>query len=157
MARWSGWAAIGGGALRIVDSFARFESNVLAALYLLTDVLLLTGLAGIWLARRTALGVAGHLGMAVAAAGLFRVRAAALGFGSYPLGASVTAIGLAIYSAEALLRRNAIVAPLLWLTAFGLGVPAAGGIAPEALMAAAGTAFGLGFIAAGVQSSLAVR
>jgi hypothetical protein len=164
MLRWSGLAAAAGGALRIADSFlpGRLPENVLARIYLATDILLLLGIAGIWWARRGNIGVAGMIGAAAFVGGILTIRAAPFGFGSYPLGAALAAIGLAILALDLLWRRNAILAPLCWLAALGFGVAGSLGFVPPTMLAAAGIAFGVGFVAAGVallrdQSSLAVR
>ena len=53
-------------------------------LYLATDLLLLAGIAGLWLRRRAVIGVFGNIGLVVFVAGILLVRAAAaFGFGTY--------------------------------------------------------------------------
>jgi len=150
--RASGICAIAGGLLRIADAFTGgvLPPATLALLYLVTDVLLLTGIAGLWVARRAAVGFAGACGLAVFVIGILTVRASAFGIGSYQLGAGVAALGLAVYALEALARRSGdVLAPVAWLAALASGILAAMGLAPAALTAAAGVAFGSGFVAAG--------
>lgn len=151
--RIGAWTAITGGALRIADSFApgRLPEATLAALYFVTDVLLLGCIAAIAWAQRNRLGAVGKLGIAVFVGGILAVRASAFGIGGYALGAAVSLIGLAIYAGEALIaRQTAAVAPILWIVALALGVAGALGISPDVLTVAAGVAFGLGFVAAGM-------
>jgi len=151
--RAAGLCAVVGGALRIADSFTAglLSPQALAALYFITDVLLLAGIAGLWAWHRVTL-LAGALGLGVAMLGLLIVRASAFGLGSYQLGATVTLLGLTIYAVDALARRSTPPwAPLAWLIALALGVLGTAGFAPAAMTAAAGVAFGLGFVAAGLD------
>ncbi len=152
--RLGAWAAIAGGALRIADSFTQgvLSPAMLAALYLATDVLLLIGVAALWLRQRATLDIAGKAGLAIFVLGIVLVRAAALGFGRYQTGATVAVLGLALYAIEALLaKRGQPWAPVAWLVSLAAGVAGAFGVAPEAMLALAGVAFGAGFIAAGVE------
>ncbi|MBS0473107.1 MAG: hypothetical protein JSR60_18705 [Proteobacteria bacterium] len=151
--RIGGWTAIAGGALRIADSFApgRLPEAALTGLYFVTDVLLLAGIAAIAWSQRDRLGAAGTLGVAIFVAGILAVRASAFGIGGYALGAAVSLVGLAIYAGDMLIvRRTAAVAPILWIVALVLGIAGALGISPEGSTVAAGIAFGLGFVAAGL-------
>jgi hypothetical protein len=153
--RASGLAAILGGALRIVDAFTTdmLSRDVLAVLYFVTDVLLLAGVAGLWRQRRASLGVAGMSGLAVFVLGILAVRASALGFGTYQLGAAIALLGLAIYSVETLLRGStAGWAPCAWLVSLVAGAAAAAGFQPLMMTALAGVAFGAGFVVAGTET-----
>src|SRR5262249_16994108 len=107
--RAGGVSAVLGGLLRIVDTFTTevLPQGTLAILYFVTDVLLLAGVTGLWLKRRGALGSVGTAGLATFVLGILVIRASAFGIGSYPLGAAIALVGLALYSAETLLRRNA--------------------------------------------------
>jgi hypothetical protein len=151
-------SAIAGGLLRIVDSFtaAILPAQTLAVLYFVTDVFLLAGIAGVWWRRRPALGAVAMAGLTVFVAGILAIRVSVfgvLGANGYQLGATVALIGLAVYTVETLLRRNAAPwAPVLWLVTLACGIAGAAGLAPEAMMVAAGVAFGAGFIAAGVET-----
>jgi len=150
--------AIAGGALRIADSFTAnsLPAGTLAMLYLVTDMLLLAGIAGVWWRRRASLGRMGAAGVAIFVAGILAIRIAAFGmFGAngYQFGATLALLGLAAYSIEALFRRGAApFAPLLWLVSLGCGIAGAAGLAPGALTVAAGVCFGAGFVAAGAES-----
>jgi hypothetical protein len=144
MRRVLGVAAIAGGALRVVDAFATAWPQV-ALLYLVTDVLLLAGATGLWLARRATLGLAGMIGLGVFAIGIVMVRVSAFGIGAYQTGATVALLGLAVYATETLVtRRGWLWAPLAWLAALAAGL--AGSSVP------AGVLFGIGFIAAGLEA-----
>lgn len=152
--RVGGVSAVLGGLLRIVDTFTTevLPQGTLAVLYFATDALLLAGIAGLWLQRRATLGLAGSAGLAIFVAGILAIRVSAFGIGSYQLGATIALLGLAIYSLETLLRRNALVlAPVLWLVSLAAGIAATAGIAPLPMMAVAGVVFGAGFVAAGWQ------
>ncbi len=158
--RVCGMAAIAGGLLRIANiAMAQLPQDVLAAVYFATDMLLLAGVAGLWMTRRAAVGPAATLGLAVFVAGILAVRASAFGVGTYSLGAAIALAGLAIYSVGALwTRRVAMWAPVFWLAAVPPAVTAAfGGTGsfPMAVLAAA--MFGAGFILAGIEMLSASR
>ena len=150
-----GVAAIIGGALRFADSFVTqtFSAGALAVLYFTTDIFLLLGMAGIYLSRKTTLGVAGTVGVAIFVVGILLVRVSAfglLGANGYQFAAAGALIGLAILSIEELVRGHGAGAPaLLWLSALVFAIAATLGFAPSILMLLAGIAFGAGFIAAG--------
>ena len=155
--RTLGIAAMIGGLLRVADSFITQSASAgtLAALYFTTDMFLLLGMAGIYLSRRTTIGIAGTLGAAIFTLGIVLVRVSAfgvLGTNGYKLGAAVALLGLAILSAETLLpRHGGTSSAILWLLSFALGILAAAGVAPAILMLGAGVAFGAGFVAAGLE------
>lgn len=147
LVRIGGIAAIAGGLLRIADSFvpADWPADVQYRLFFATDVLLLAGAAWLWWTRRATLGIAGIAGLAIFAAGILVIR-----FGDYALGAPMALVGLALFSGEVLLGgRGPRVAAIAWLASLGLGI-AGMLVLREALTAAAGVAFGLGFVAAGL-------
>jgi len=151
--RLSGLAAIGGGLLRAANAFTAglLDEHTLQISYFATDVLLIFGLIGIYLNCRKSTGVAGLAGFAMAVIGLLLVRSAAV-FGSYAIAAAVTLLGTIILGA-AMLADRALprAAPLLWFASLAFGIAAT--LAPSLAWAnaAAGVAFGLGFIAAGAK------
>lgn len=155
--RVSAFAAVTGGALRMVNSFTTnaLPTATLDLLYLITDVLLLLGIAGIWWRRRRRLGPAGHLGVLIFVMGILAIRVAAfglLGAGGYQIGVGVSLVGLAAYSSETLVGRNASPCPpVLWLVSLVCAVVGALGVVPAVLTGAAGVTFGLGFVLAGVE------
>jgi hypothetical protein len=152
--RAGGLAAVAGGVLRTIDTFAAeaLTQGPLAVLYFVTDVFLLAGVAGLWWKRRASLGIAGAGGLAIFVLGILVVRASALGVGSYQLGATIALLGLALYSVETLITRRAPVwAPSIWLLSLAAGIAATGGLQPVAMTALAGIAFGVGFVVAGVE------
>lgn len=141
-------AAVTAGVLRIADSFTAgvLEPNILQALYVVTDGLLLAGAVALWAERRATLGWAGHAGLAIFVIGILTIRLAR----NYQIGAAVAVLGLALYSVEALIARDGQpAAPIAWLLSLGFGVAGAFGVTPQAMLAAAGVAFGSGFVFAG--------
>ena len=150
-------AAIAGGALRIANSFTTnvLPTATLDLLYLITDVLLLAGIAAIWWRRRRSLGPAAHAGVAIFVLGTLLIRVAAfgvLGAAGYQIGAGVALLGLAAYSVETLVRRAAsLCPPALWFVSLMCAIAGALGLAPATLTGAAGVTFGVGFVMAGVE------
>lgn len=150
--RGFGLAAVGGGALRIANSFTGnvLSDGVLTTLYFVTDIFLLTGIAGLWWRQRAIIGLAGTAGIVIFIAGIVLIRLSALhveGLG-YQLGAAVALIGLAVYSLEALVLQGAPQwAPILWLLSLVLGVGAM--LGAPVLIVLSGLVFGLGFVAMG--------
>jgi hypothetical protein len=148
-------AAIAGGILRIIDSFATaiLSAGTLAVLYFATDIFLLLGIAAIYLSRRSEIGIAGTLGAAVFTLGIVIVRVAAvLGMNGYQSGATIALLGLAILSGETLLLRHVGTAPaILWLLSLAFGVAGAIGLASGAMLFGAGIVFGAGFVVAGAE------
>jgi hypothetical protein len=151
-----GLAAIAGGTLRVVDSFATqvLSPGTLAALYFVTDVLLLLAIAGIYWSRKRSLGTAGVIGAAMFVLGILLVRASAFGIlrgaSGYEFAAAICLFGLVILSAELLFRRTGdTAAAVLWLSAFVLGAIGGLGLLTPTMTILAGAAFGAGFVAAG--------
>jgi hypothetical protein len=153
-----GSAAIAGGVLRIADSFVTglFSLGTLTLLYLETDVFLLLGIAGVYLARRTTIGITGTIGTAIFVFGILLVRLSAfsvLGANGYQIGAIIALFGLAILSVETLQRRNeAYLSAALWILSMALGIAIAVGILPASMTIPAGVTFGAGFVAAGAET-----
>jgi len=155
LVRVLGIAAVAGGVLRIVDSFTAeiFSPSTLSLLYVVTDALLLLGIAGIYWSRGPRLGIAGTLGAATFALGIIWIRISASvmpGANGYQLGAAISLIGLGLLSVEELLRDRALhPAPIFWLAALLFAIAGAFGVLVSLLTIAAGVAFGAGFVAAG--------
>jgi hypothetical protein len=155
--RVSAPAAIAGGALRTANSFTTnlLSTATLDQLYLVTDVLLLAGIAGVWWRRRQSLGPAAHTGVAIFVVGTLAIRVSALGVlgvAGYQIGAAIALVGLAAYSVETVIRRGAsLCPPVLWLVSLACAIVGALGVAPHILIGAAGVTFGAGFILAGVE------
>jgi hypothetical protein len=150
--RLSGWAAIAGGVLRIADTFTTtaLPQNTLMLLYFATDVLLLTGIAGVWVRQRRELGLTGTISLAVFVVGILMIRASAFGVLGYQPGAAAALIGMALYSVDALVKRSTPMwAPLLWLLSLAAGIASVAGYQPVTMFALAGIAFGFGFVVAG--------
>jgi hypothetical protein len=154
--RLAGFAAIAGGALRILAAFPWTSDPVaLEWVYTAIDALLLMGLMGIYLVRALRLGLLGLASFAVGVAALSFVGgpdADPFGFSTYEQGSATLAIamvGLSLAWIRA--RERPFAPPLCW---FG-SVIAAGVLAllpaplPDYGFAAAGVLFGLGFFLAG--------
>jgi len=157
LVRVLGFGAIAGGVLRIVDSFTSesLSPQTLALLYLVTDILLLLGIAGVYWSQRAKLGIAGMIGAAVFALGIVWIRFSTYampGANGYQLGAAIALIGLGILSSDELVRRSGAHAPsVLWLAALLFGIAGALGLMVPLMTVAAGVAFGAGFVMAGRQ------
>jgi hypothetical protein len=149
--RLGGFASIAGGSLRLGEPVLRatLAGNALSQCYFAIDVFLLLGLIAWYGWRAEKLGIAGVIGFMSGVIGILVIRSANL-FApqGYVIGATLLLLGLAVMNAPALLRRaRPIGPPLLWLIAFALGL---GSLAVPPLAVAAGTAFGIGTIFAGV-------
>lgn len=154
--RLAGFAAIGGGGLRIVSAFnPPLDHMALEALWTLIDVLLSLGLIGIYLVRADKLGLLGLAGFVLAMASLSFIGgpdADPFGFSTYQEGAAalvISLLGLSLAWLRAGERPRA--APFAW---FGCAI--AGGVLgalpdpfPTYGFAAAGALFGLGFVVGG--------
>jgi hypothetical protein len=166
-----GVAAIAGGVLRVISSFTThsFSPATLAALYFVTDVLLLLGIAGLYWSLHSKLSVTGVVGLAIFVVGIVLIRISAgvfvvlksvaigtLDAMGYQIGAAIALLGLAIFSAEELLRRDRTnAAAILWLAAFLFAVVGVLGVMTAIMTIAAGVAFGAGFVMAGRRVLLA--
>lgn len=154
--RFSGLAALAGGALRIVSAFPWTDDRVLLEwLYTAIDILLLLGLMGVYLVRAPKLGLLGLTSFIVATAALSFIGgpdADPFGFSTYEQGAATLLIAL-IGMSIAWLRagERPLGPPLAWIgSAAAVGVLA---LLPEPMpdygFMAAGVLFGLGFVLAG--------
>jgi len=157
--RVGGLAALAGGILRIANIvMTTLPQDTLAAVYFVTDILLLSGIAGLWFSRRAAIGNGGAAGLAIAVFGILIIRASAFGVGSYTLGALVVLIGLAVYSVDALVRRaTPIWAPVCWLTALPPALTAGAYPGSLVLPVLATVLFGTGFVFTGLDLLRASR
>ena len=153
--RLSAVAAIGAGILRAAGPFLGImplAEATLEQIWFVTDLLLLCGATGIYLANRET-GFGGFIGFAVFVIGILLVRStgvAFFGFGGYQAGASVALIGIALFALSLLARRTQIAAASLWLASLGAGLTSRTGVGTAYLVALSGVLFGLGFAAAGV-------
>ncbi|MBV9903928.1 MAG: hypothetical protein JO346_05035 [Alphaproteobacteria bacterium] len=151
--RAGGMGAIIGGVMRAAGSFAPavLSPSAQAVLYFATDVFLLLGVAGFWLKQRASLGFVGALGLVVFVAGILVIRVT--NGAEYQLGAAVALLGVTLYSAKTLTARSgAPFAPVAWLAALAFGVAGMLSFQPMAMTLAAGVAFGMGFVAAGLET-----
>jgi hypothetical protein len=147
----AGSAAAMGGALRIAAIFTTTMTTpqTLAWFYFLIDVLLTLGLVGWYVLRAERLGGVGLTGFVIALSAILLIRSAGLLGATYQTGAALLAVGLAVMSTAALLRRDKpLLAPILWLLCLMSGVAT---LAIKPVATAAVVLFGLGYIAAGVE------
>jgi hypothetical protein len=151
--RLAGVAAILAGLLRAIDAFAFMflTGGDTDKLFLVTDIFLLFALIGIYAHEHRAVGWAGLAGFAVALVGIVMVRSAGASIDAYVYGAATVAVGMAVLGVAMLVGRAAFrVAPILWIVALAAAVPVYW-IESDWLFELAGVAFGLGFVAAGVE------
>jgi hypothetical protein len=151
--RLAGAAAILAGVLRAIDAFAyRFlGSGEGEQLFLVTDIVLLFALIGLYAHRSRAIGWAGLAGFATAIVGIVLTRSAAGIIDAYLVGAAIVAVGVAVLGVAILsFRAFSRIGPILWIAALLVGI-LSWRIESDWLFEAAGVAFGLGFIAAGVE------
>jgi hypothetical protein len=125
----------------------------LQQLYLVTDLLLLLGLFGLYAENAAKLGLLGAAGSAVFVFGILVVRSphvSFFGLGGYQAGAAIALFGITVLGAMMLARGTRRLAPLLWFSALAAGLWAATGFLAGPATALAGLLFGAGFVAAGV-------
>jgi len=128
LVRAGGLAAIAGGALRAVASFAPLliDSNVeRELLYILVDMCLTIGLLGLSARHSKSIGWLGATGLALALVGLVTVRAnrAISTVDLYPAGALATACGVIFLTARVwVARRIPGWAPLAFLLSTLVGL-----------------------------------
>ncbi|VAW07930.1 hypothetical protein MNBD_ALPHA05-1046 [hydrothermal vent metagenome] len=153
-----GGLAIIGGALRIIAGFIPWQADVLwlEGLYLATDLCLLFGLVGFYLARGRETGLAGFGAFVIAASGIALIAGPDVPFLNidiYQAGVSVIAIGLGVFSVLFLLRGLTPKAPpILWLASFVVSILGnVMGYGDQGFLAG-GVLFGAGFIFAGLAS-----
>ncbi|MBI3675679.1 MAG: hypothetical protein HY243_03585 [Proteobacteria bacterium] len=152
LCRLSGTAAIVGGLLRAANGFAAniLSDDILQLVYFATDVVLIFGLAGIYLQARAQVGWFGFAGFVATVIGLLMVRSGAL-FGGYQAGASAALLGTVLLGGIMLAKRYSIAAPALWIASFALALAAAlkPGMGWTAIIA--GAVYGAGFVLAGTK------
>jgi hypothetical protein len=154
VARLGGAAAMIAAFLRVIGSFlpAAPVTTALAGLYLVTDVFILLGLIGWYVAQHQRLGLGGLFGFVMSVVGVVVIRSngAFAGTDTYSIGAPLVVIGLLVLAATAW-RAGLMGAwvPGALLVAAVLGP--VGYVAPgvSVLFAASGLAFSLGFGGAG--------
>lgn len=125
--RLAGAAGLVGGVLRLTSVFfgVLLPDGALHLVWAGTDLLLLFGIIGLWIATRTATGAWGIVALVIMAGGLLLVRSSGeriFGPDSYGVGAGVWGLGQAILAATLLATRSGYRLPsVLWLTSLVLG------------------------------------
>ena len=151
--RLAGTASILAGLLRAIDSFAFMflTGSDTDRLFLVTDIFLLFGLIGLYASKHRSIGWAGLAGFAVAIVGIVMVRSAGGIIDAYVYGAATVAVGVAVLGVAMLAGRTfSPVAPILWIVALAAAIPVYW-LESDWLFEVAGVAFGLGFVATGVE------
>lgn len=142
--RAAGAAAVAGGLLRVASPLADRLGAQTA--YLAIDILLCLGLIGLYARYASAVGRVGLAAFAAAIAGVLIVRSQGVVPGGYMTGAAVWSLALAAFSLRLLFVSGAPrIAPALWLAAVPAGL-----VGPLGFLAA-GSLFGLGYVAAGAR------
>ncbi len=153
--RLSGLAAIVGGGLRVVSALEpwRASGEMTEIIYAVTDITLLFGLMGIYLAASARLGPLGLAAFVVAESGIASIvgpDTQVFGTDMYQLGVTVISLGLCALGVLMLvLKTGPRIAGLCWIasTAVGAGGPMLG--QAEAGFFVGGILFGVGFVVAG--------
>jgi catechol 2,3-dioxygenase-like lactoylglutathione lyase family enzyme len=153
LVRLGGYAAIGGGALKLVAAFIPYapQSAFLEGLYGLIDTGLLFGLIAVYLVAASRIGWIGLASLVVALtalASLVGPEAEMFGIDFYQTGAAVFTLGLTAFSVQLLRKRFLTIAASLWIASALIGVALTAVGSPIAFIAA-GIALSAGFIAAG--------
>jgi len=154
--RLAGLCAVLGGLLRLIGPLAPdvLQGQALQINWLLTDVLLLLGLVGIYGYSRKSLGLTGMVGFVLAVAGVLIVRSGGdmiFGPGTYRYGAVVWTVGMAVMAFPMLLRGvGHMVAAGLWTLALIIGIFSAMRPGESWGVLLAEIAFSAGYIAAGL-------
>jgi hypothetical protein len=151
--RLIGLVAIVAGLLRAADAFAfrlaGFGGN--AALFLVTDILLVFAIVGLYARLSRATGWLGLAGFAVAVVGIVLARGAGDNIDADIRGTAILAAGMAMFGLSILIARDfPIWPPVLWIAALLAG---AAGFWTEVdwTIELASIAFGLGFVLAGAE------
>jgi hypothetical protein len=155
LVRWTGIAAIVGGALRGVTALLpTTQTPAIHLTYLAVDLLLLLAVAGLFAFQRERIGGLGALGALVAVLGagllifddLFSPT-----FALYPIAAVVFALGLGVFALCAWIARTLPRwIPALWLAAIVVGALGLGVAALQTLVVLSGLLLAAGFVSAGV-------
>lgn len=152
----AGLCAVIGGLMRLAGPFVQhlLQGQALLLLWLVTDILLLLGLVGIYGYSRKLLGLTGLIGFVTAVVGVLTVRSAGaqvFGEATYVYGAAVWTVGMAILAFPMLLRGvGHMVAAGLWMLALVIAIFAATRPGESWGILLAAIAFSAGYIAAGL-------
>jgi hypothetical protein len=154
--RLAGICAILGGLLRLLSPFGTglLDTGGHHLLWLITDILMLLGLVGIYGYSRKLLGLTGLVGFVLGVIGVLVVRSAGdavLGERTYVYGAVIWTVGMAVLAFPMLLRGvGHMVAAGFWTLALIIGLISVIRPGESWGVPAAAVAFSLGYIAAGL-------
>ncbi len=150
--RLVGAIAIVGGVMRAIDAFAVDFAGIDGAptLFLVTDMLVLFAVIGLYARLSHAAGWLGLVGFAIAVVGIVTVRSAGDDIDMEVYGTALGSLGMALFGiAVAVTRAFPIWGPILWVVALLIGAVAFAS-ENDTLIEFAGVAFGLGFVVAGI-------
>jgi hypothetical protein len=153
--RLAGLCAVIGGLMRLLSPLvAGLDAQTTQIVWLVTDILLLLGLTGIYGYSRKLLGLTGLIGFTLAVIGVLIVRssgAEVFGPRTYAYGAVIWTVGMAVLAFPMLLRGvGHMVAAGFWTLALLIGIFSVLRPGQSWGVIAAGVAFSLGYIAAGL-------
>lgn len=152
--RLAGLCAVLGGLLRLSSPLLGVHGQTQQIVWLVTDILLLLGLVGIYGYSRKLLGLTGMIGFTLAVVGVLVVRssgAEVLGPRTYAYGAVIWTVGMAVLAFPMLLRGvGHMVAAGFWTLALLIGIFSVMRPGESWGLRAAAVAFSLGYIAAGL-------
>lgn len=151
--RMGGYAAIGGGVLKLVAAFIPYtpQSAFLEGLYGVIDAGLLFGFIATYLVAASRVGWIGLTSFVIALIALASIlgpEAEMFGIDFYQTGATVFTLGLTAFSVQLIRKRILMVAASLWIASTLIGA-ALTSIGSPFTFTAAGSALSAGFIVAG--------
>lgn len=153
--RLGGWAAIGGGAIKLVAAFIPYvpQSAFLESLYAAIDAALLFGLIAVYLAAAARIGWIGLVSFAVALTALASILGpdpVMFDVNFYEAGGVVFSLGLAVLSVQLLRSRMFTVTSVLWIATVLIGTLLTLANSPLAFIVS-GITLSIGFVIAGYQ------
>lgn len=153
--RLGGWAAIGGGAMKLVAAFIPYvpQSAFLESLYAAIDAALLFGLIAVYLAAAARIGWIGLVSFVVALTALASILGpdpVMFDVNFYEAGGVVFSLGLAVLSVQLLRSRMFTVPSVLWIATVLIGTLLTLANSPLAFIVS-GITLSIGFVIAGYQ------
>ena len=131
-----------------------YESELIEALYVTTDLCLILGLIGFYLAFRSSLFWLGHLGFVIAILGLSFIsgpEADFFGVSAYQLGSPVIGVGLLLLSFNFIKAKVCgYIVPASFIASVTFGVISLF-VGNSILFIATGVSFGVGFMVLGIH------
>jgi catechol 2,3-dioxygenase-like lactoylglutathione lyase family enzyme len=153
--RLGGWAAIGGGAMKLVAAFIPYvpQSACLESLYAAIDAALLFGLIAVYLAAAARIGWIGLVSFVIALTALASILGpdpVMFDVNFYEAGGVVFSLGLAVLSVQLLRSRMFTIPSVLWIATVLIGTLLTLANSPLAFIVS-GITLSIGFIVAGYK------